>query len=169
MAADLGATVSQGQSVGLDEPVILPETVNAIEVRQVSEENQGDKSSGITGDEEIGNTPKGKEDKNRQRAPSSSNHSSDDLPEDYRKSVTKVIGMLEEMKQQMERLPDMSKPEHETLYNQLSSIDTSLESIANELHFIREWIDNDEIRKQPPPLNAGVVIHAEGKSTCVSM
>lgn len=71
--------------------------------------------------------------------------------------------MLEEMKQQMERLPDMSKPEHETLYNQLSSVDTSLKSIANELHFIREWMGN-EIRKQPPPppqvQHAGVVIHA---------
>lgn len=60
MAADLGATVSQGQSVGFDEPVVLPETVNAIEVRQVSEENQGDKSSGITDDEEIGNAARGK-------------------------------------------------------------------------------------------------------------
>lgn len=63
MAADLGATVSQGQSVGLDEPVVLPETTHAIEVRQVSEENQVDKSSGVTGDEEIGNAPRGKKKK----------------------------------------------------------------------------------------------------------
>ena len=63
MAADLRATVSQGQSVSLGEPVVLPETINAIEVRQVSEENQGDKSSRITGDEEIGNAASGKKKK----------------------------------------------------------------------------------------------------------
>jgi hypothetical protein len=89
MAADLGATVSQGQSVGPDEPVVLPETINAIEVRQVSEESQGDKSSGITGDEEIGNATSGKRKKNRQRAPSSSSDTSDDLAEDYKVSVPK--------------------------------------------------------------------------------
>ena len=87
----------------------------------------------------------------RQWAPSSSNDSSDDLLEDYKESVTKVIGMLEEMKQQMGRLPDMSKAEHVTLDIQLSSINISLESIKNELHFIRQ-------RMLPPQvLSAGVV------------